>query len=128
MVSTNDHIEFIFNGLSSDYDTSVISVNSRKDAYTIEEIKALLFTQESRIEKHTQAFNSASSLSFVNLTTQASSKKQFPGTQPCFTNPQYSAHGGGTFIWQHPSPFNTRVFPQHSRGCHTSYSSGRGGG
>ncbi|RVX03711.1 Retrovirus-related Pol polyprotein from transposon RE1 [Vitis vinifera] len=51
-ISIKDHIDAIFEGLPQDYETFIISVNSRLDPYTVEEIEALLLAQESRIEKN----------------------------------------------------------------------------
>ncbi|RVW97157.1 Retrovirus-related Pol polyprotein from transposon TNT 1-94 [Vitis vinifera] len=51
-ISVKDHIDAIFEGLPQDYETFIISVNSRLDPYTVEEIEALLLAQESRIEKN----------------------------------------------------------------------------
>ena len=48
-LSTKDHLEVIFNGLMKEYDNFIISIISRNDEYTVEEIKSLLLAQESRI-------------------------------------------------------------------------------
>ena len=42
-ISPQDHVEAIFNGLSKDYDIFITSVNTRKESYSLAEIKALLF-------------------------------------------------------------------------------------
>lgn len=55
-----DHIEAIFNGLPEEYDTFVISVSSRAEIYSVEEIESLLLAQEARIEKHSKDLDSAS--------------------------------------------------------------------
>ena len=41
-ISVKYHIDAIFEGLPQDYETFIISVNSRLDPYTVEEIEALL--------------------------------------------------------------------------------------
>jgi len=51
-ISTDDHIEAILDGLSEDYDGFVTAVLSRTDPYTVEEIEALLLSQEERFDKH----------------------------------------------------------------------------
>lgn len=51
IVTSIDHLEAIFNGLPKEYDTFGISVNSRSNTYTVEEIESLLLSQESRIER-----------------------------------------------------------------------------
>lgn len=47
VISSSDHVEAIFNGLSEEYDMFVISGNFR--SYTIEEIESLLLAQEVRL-------------------------------------------------------------------------------
>lgn len=58
IVSSSYHIDAIFNGLSEEYDTFIISVNSRTEDYTVEETEALLLAQKGRIEKHSKELNS----------------------------------------------------------------------
>ena len=53
-VSVEDHVETILDGLSADFDPFVASIMSRKKAYTINEIEALLLAQEERFAKHLQ--------------------------------------------------------------------------
>lgn len=48
------HKEASLNGLLEDYDTFILSVNSRSDVYTVEEIESLLLAQEARLEKHSR--------------------------------------------------------------------------
>lgn len=48
-----NHIETILNGLLEEYDTFIISVNSRPEPYTVEEIESLFLAQEARIQKVT---------------------------------------------------------------------------
>lgn len=75
IVSSSDHIEAIFNGLSEEYDTFIISVNSRTEDYTVEEIEALLLAQEGRIEKHSKELDSYSGS--INLATQDSQHRKY---------------------------------------------------
>uniref|UniRef100_A0A803Q9W1 Integrase catalytic domain-containing protein n=1 Tax=Cannabis sativa TaxID=3483 RepID=A0A803Q9W1_CANSA len=51
VLSDRDHVAAIFKGLPSEYDTFVISTNTRTEQYTVGEIEALLLASESRIEK-----------------------------------------------------------------------------
>ncbi|KAL6316371.1 hypothetical protein AAG906_018074 [Vitis piasezkii] len=47
-----DHIDAVFERLPQEYETFIISVNSRIDPYIVEEIETLLLAQETRIEKN----------------------------------------------------------------------------
>lgn len=57
--SVEDHVDVIFEGLSTDYDAFVTLINSRPDVYIIEEIESLLMAQEARIEKNVKEQDSA---------------------------------------------------------------------
>ncbi|KAK4840954.1 hypothetical protein QYF36_022262 [Acer negundo] len=76
-LSTSDHINAIFDGLSSEYDTFVVSVSSRNDAYTVTEIESLLLAQESRIEKNLKTLDSALP-NVVNVATRSSNQNRRP--------------------------------------------------
>uniref|UniRef100_A0A803PTA9 Uncharacterized protein n=1 Tax=Cannabis sativa TaxID=3483 RepID=A0A803PTA9_CANSA len=68
-----DHIENIFNGLSSEYDVFVTFVNTRLDAYTVAEIETLLMAQEVRLEKDTSELDIAkveANLAHIKLITR----------------------------------------------------------
>nr|KYP50674.1 hypothetical protein KK1_027491 [Cajanus cajan] len=54
-ISDDDHIEEILDGLLEDYDSFVTAVTSRLDPYIVDDIEALLMTQEKRFEKHKKA-------------------------------------------------------------------------
>lgn len=76
--SESDHIEFILNGLLESYDTFIVSVNSRSESYSIEEIESLLLAQEMRIEKYTKELDS--NTGSLNAVTHANMiKKQNRG-------------------------------------------------
>ena len=47
-LSTQDHIEAIFNGLTRDYSVFVTSLSTRKDEYSVAEVESLLMAQEVR--------------------------------------------------------------------------------
>lgn len=94
-VSSSYHIDAILNGLPEEYDTFVISINSRSESYVVEEIEALLLAQEGRIEKHSKELDSYSSL--ANLTTQQTTRRY---------------NRGGNY---HPRPHNYSSQPQYTR-------------
>lgn len=50
-LTVKEHISAIFDGLSREYETFVLSIETRKESYTVEEIEALLLSQEARYEK-----------------------------------------------------------------------------
>uniref|UniRef100_A0A803P354 Retroviral polymerase SH3-like domain-containing protein n=1 Tax=Cannabis sativa TaxID=3483 RepID=A0A803P354_CANSA len=66
VLSSRDHIAAIFKGLPPEYDTFIISTNTRIEEYSVAEIEALLLASESQIEK--TDFDQENDLS-VNLTT-----------------------------------------------------------
>lgn len=45
----SDHLNYIFNGLSSEYEPFVCSILTRTDNYAMSDVEAMLLTQESRI-------------------------------------------------------------------------------
>lgn len=87
-LSDVDHVEAIFNGLPEEYDTFVISVDSKPESYSAEEIESLLLAQEARIEKHSKDHDSAS----INLATH---KKHYKGgfTNTPGSSSSYQSHG-----------------------------------
>lgn len=76
--SVTDHVEAILNGLPTDCDTFIVSVNSRTETYTVEEIESLLLVQKARIELHTKELDS-SSRSFSLATHAYDSRRQNKG-------------------------------------------------
>lgn len=74
VVNPSDHIEAIFNGLSVEYDTFIVSVDSRPEEYSVDEIESLLLAQETRIEKHIK--NLDSNQVSVNLAMHENSNKK----------------------------------------------------
>ena len=83
-LTDREHINAIFEGLSSDYETFILSIETRKEAYSVDEIESLLLAQETRIEKRTDGQLSMD-LSMANFT-------QVPGT----TCPHGSASTGSS--------------------------------
>ena len=66
-ISSSDHIEAIFEGLPSEYDTLITVVTTRTDLYTVDEIEYVILAQERRIEKSTKSLDSNMR---ANLATQ----------------------------------------------------------
>ncbi|PON73655.1 LOW QUALITY PROTEIN: hypothetical protein TorRG33x02_249130 [Trema orientale] len=69
ILTTKNHIDVIFEGLPSEYDTFVLTINTRTDTYIVAKIESLLLAQESRIEKCIATIDSSAPLSSANLAT-----------------------------------------------------------
>jgi len=54
-ISTDDNLEAILDGLTEEYDSFVTVVLSRIYPYAVEEIEALLLSQEEWLDKHKTA-------------------------------------------------------------------------
>ena len=54
-----EHIDAIFEGLSTYYDTFILSIESCIGLYTVDDIESLLLAQEARIEKKNKKLDSA---------------------------------------------------------------------
>ena len=65
-LSVKNHIDAITNGLPSEYDTFFLTINSRTEDYSVEEIESLLLAQEARIEKHSKRLDSETTS--INIT------------------------------------------------------------
>lgn len=65
IISNSDHVEAMFDGLSRNNDTFIISVNSRLEPYTVEETESLLLAQEAMIVRHSKELDA----SFINIAT-----------------------------------------------------------
>ena len=94
-----EHIDAIFEGLSTDYDTFILSIESRIDIYTIDDIESLLLAQETKIEKKNKELDSAQ-LSMENIVvtgqnSQQSTKRYANG----FAQNSNSNFGGQFFFW-----------------------------
>lgn len=61
IVSTVDHLETIFEGLSLEYDTFITFVVLKIDPFTIDEINSLLLAQEGRINTNNKSLDSSPS-------------------------------------------------------------------
>lgn len=69
MVSEQEHIEVILEGLTSEYDTFAIALRTRKEEYTVSEIKSLLLAQEVRTNQGTPktTLSDAMSMNVANM-------------------------------------------------------------
>ena len=79
VLATKDHIDAIIYGLSSEYDTFVVLVNSRNDSYIVAEIESMLLAQESRIEKHFKELDLSNQVNMVKIFNNQLSHKKFNG-------------------------------------------------
>ncbi|KAF7805093.1 Retrovirus-related Pol polyprotein from transposon TNT 1-94 [Senna tora] len=74
-VSEADHIEAILEGLSEEYNSFVVSVTSRSDPYTVDEIESLLVAQEERLDKFKKDSESVAPMSANLVQSQAKGGK-----------------------------------------------------
>jgi len=100
-ITTADHVDAILDGLSAQYDGFVTSILSCQYPYTVDDLEALLLTQEERFERHKLAQDSILQVNTVssswNLKNQHK-KKPF----------NYNFRGGR-------SPHPTRFRPTNPR-------------
>ena len=76
-MSEKKHIDVIFEGLSTDYDTFILSIELRIDPYTVDDIESLLLAQEAMIEKNNKELDSAQpSLANIVVTSQNSQQSK----------------------------------------------------
>ena len=88
-ISTSDHIDTIFEGLPSEYDTLIIVVTTHTDSYIVDEIESILLAQERHMKKATKALDSNLS---ANLATQSQNNRD----KKRFDN--YSENGFSIFV------------------------------
>lgn len=69
-----EHIEFIFDGLTEEYDPFIMSINTRLDPYSVSEVESLLIAQEVRMAKHNKIKASNEKIT-VNLVNSDSKEK-----------------------------------------------------
>ena len=102
-MSEKEHIDVIFEGLSTEYDTFILSIESRIDPYTIDVIESLLLPQEARIEKKNKELDFAQpSMANIIVTSQNSQQSTKRYTNG-FAQNSYSNFGG-------PNTFNGQYF------------------
>ncbi|PON60764.1 hypothetical protein PanWU01x14_150610 [Parasponia andersonii] len=117
-----DHIDVIFNGLLSDYDTFVISVNSRFDPYTVIEFESLLLAQENRIEMTLTDIDSAT----INLAHNYYTSKRNFLIFPSFRAPFYfhAFNGGDHFHNRNGGGRGNFGWNPYTAGGHSSFYGG----
>uniref|UniRef100_A0A803P7H9 Reverse transcriptase Ty1/copia-type domain-containing protein n=1 Tax=Cannabis sativa TaxID=3483 RepID=A0A803P7H9_CANSA len=134
--TAKDHVVAIFKGLPSEYDTFVISTNTRLETYSVAEIESLLLASESRIEKidrdveisaqvaslevdHPEANLTSFNCNFGNYRQQTSSRFNYPS--------QFLANRGGyRGGYNRGGGINGPYHGAYDRGASSNY--GRGGG
>lgn len=115
-LTTADHIEAILEGLPEEYNAFIVSITSRSDPYTVNEIKSLLVAQEDRIEKYKKEASPTMSANVAQVPPAAKGSKN-----PSSTPPSNQSSGQSRFA----SPQGGRG--NNSRGGFRS-NRGRGGG
>ena len=105
IVTTKDHIDAIFDGLSFEYDTFVVSVNSRNDLYTVAEIESLLLAQENEIEKHSKELDATNQVNIAKISNNQQPRKNFNGGQGGF---QHNFTGQGNYNSKNFNPTSSR--------------------
>lgn len=75
-LSNREHTNAIVDGLNLDYETFVLSIDTRKEPFTVDEIESLLLAQEARIERKLSS-HSCMDNSMANLTQFTSRGRQF---------------------------------------------------
>jgi len=79
-ISTEEHIGVLLDGLSEEYEAFITVVLTRVDPYTVEEIEALLLSQEERLEKFKINESLSVNLSFASLFSTKNPRNQFSGS------------------------------------------------
>lgn len=67
----------IFEGLSSEYETFVLTTKARTDSYSVEEVESLLLAQEVIIEKNHKNLDSVQT-NLASSSQHYAKKKKFP--------------------------------------------------
>uniref|UniRef100_A0A803QHI8 Reverse transcriptase Ty1/copia-type domain-containing protein n=1 Tax=Cannabis sativa TaxID=3483 RepID=A0A803QHI8_CANSA len=119
-LSDRDHVAAIFKGLPSEYDTFIISTNTRVEEYTVGEIEALLLASESRIEKSGKELDLSANI----VTDDQDSMMEANLAWRRFKH-QYG-RGAGNFGNQFANQFGNRGNCGNEQGYMTGQGSGRG--
>ena len=93
-LSVKNHIDAITNGLPSEYNTFFLTINSRTEDYSIQEIESFLLAQEARIEKYDKSLNSETAS--INITQRSGNfgKENFSQDRGFTNNNQFSPNFG----------------------------------
>lgn len=122
ILSEKEHIDAILDGLFEEYDTFITAVNTRTEAYTIEEVESLLMAQEARIEKNHRELDSSLSANVAFSGHSRSGRSFFSGPDSHsggnFQPNQRNTNFGGRFCGFQGQNFNGsgRGYPFSSRG------------
>uniref|UniRef100_A0A803QC19 Retrotransposon Copia-like N-terminal domain-containing protein n=1 Tax=Cannabis sativa TaxID=3483 RepID=A0A803QC19_CANSA len=104
VLSTRDHVVAIFKGLPSEYDTFVISTNTRLESYSVAEIEALLLASESRIEKSDKEVDFNVNMAYTDpkfpKENYTNSNRNFRSSYPrsSGSQPPYDGYNSGSYF------------------------------
>ncbi|KAF7835472.1 Retrovirus-related Pol polyprotein from transposon TNT 1-94 [Senna tora] len=119
-LTNNDHIEAILEGLPEEYNSFVVSITSRLDPYSLDEIESLLVAQEEPIEKFKKE-QDASSFAPMSANFVQSQNKNMKGSQ----NSQSSQNNGNFNQNTRGGSSNFRGRGRNTRGRGAPYNSSR---
>lgn len=81
IVSEKDYVSAILNGLSPKYEHFIVSVNTRADDYSVDEIEYLLLAQEACIEKNSKAVDlEVHNISNLAIAPGSANSRRFNGS------------------------------------------------
>lgn len=81
-VSESDHIESILEGLPEEYNSFIVSVTSRSDSYSVNQIESLLLAQEERLDKYKKESTPALSANLAQSSAASKNAKSPVGSSP----------------------------------------------
>lgn len=124
-MTVSDHIDVILEGLSEDYNVFIVSVTSKTDPYTVNEIESLLVTQEERIEKYKKEASPSLSANVAQVTPSPKQNKPPPiansGQSRFLSNTSSSSCGSNESVFSnHFHLQSSYAALSHSLSFHTS--------
>lgn len=98
-MTVSDHIDAVLEGLPEEYNSFIVSVTSRTDPYTVNQIESLLVAQEDRIEKRKKDTPAPMSANPVAQSTPTPPKSPKPNSSSGFSQPRSfpNNNSGGRF-------------------------------
>lgn len=96
-LSESDHIDAILEGLPEDYNGFIVSLTSRTDPYTVNQVESLLTAQEERIEKFKKEVTPTMTANAAQVSsTTKPSRPSTPtdASQQKFSSPSFQNRGG----------------------------------
>uniref|UniRef100_A0A803PEU8 Integrase catalytic domain-containing protein n=1 Tax=Cannabis sativa TaxID=3483 RepID=A0A803PEU8_CANSA len=90
--TSQDHIEAIFNGLPSEYNVFITSVNTRTNAYSVAKIEALLMAQEVQLDKAVKELDIAKAEANLALTENQTGRGHPPNLVTLSLHPKVLGH------------------------------------